>query len=388
MSLDSREVNTVIEWQFEKVSLTNLERSGLDAPLNLSDGHARIHDDAAITAAFASAPELFDLASNTAQSDLESEFWSIFGALNNLRFPRSPILSYSSTCLASLIGQSLGAGSRILWPVPSFDNLRDVVASAGPQIVPVDEGLIVELLLDDSTSGIYDAAWLTLPNNPSGMVLDEAIFRAIVESVARHRKVLILDSCFRAFSPTLSSFNQYEILESEQLSYFVLDDTGKTLSTLDLKVGLLTCDRASRSGIEILNEDVLLNVSSFTLALLSDIMKRWITVNYIPVLRDKIAANRTLIRAAVESCGLSSDMKSDEIPLEWARAPTPEAARYFMARCSSQGLRILPGGSFFHGARQLNCKHVRIALARDLNIVQHGVKVVNELKLNQGETST
>lgn len=363
----------------QRLTLTRLERVGLDAEINLTDGHARIHENASVRHALSNSSRIFDYAAAQTQSSLESEFFDAYGRLNGLTFPRQPLLSYSSSNLAHLVGCLLGVGTRVLWPVPSFDNIRDVVAMAGAQIVTIDEHDLEDVLFSPTSSALYDALWLTLPNNPTGLVFDEHRYRRVARHMSQIGKTLVVDHCFRSHSKTLAAFDQFQLLEESGCQYFVLEDTGKTISTLDVKVGMVMADSAGIEAIRSLNEDILLNVSPFTLALLSEIMRDWKKEAYIDTLRGTIEQNRRQVRDALELLGLSSDMKSEEVPVEWARADSVEHMQELVQSMADVGVSVLPGSNFFAGTAQLSCRHLRVALARDEELIRAGAQRMRRL---------
>jgi hypothetical protein len=131
---------------------TSVERTALAANINLSDSHARLHHDQAILHAFQSVDQHFTYACSRSQESLETEFIAEFAEIYGLSFPRTPLLSYSTSCLAEVIGTFLGSDAKILWGIPSFDNIRDVVRTSGPRIALVPETTFIQIIKDPPPS--------------------------------------------------------------------------------------------------------------------------------------------------------------------------------------------------------------------------------------------
>jgi aspartate/methionine/tyrosine aminotransferase len=358
---------------------TAVERIALDAAINLADSHARVLSDGAITSVFEQAARHFEKASTASHVELERSFTGAFEELYNIRFPRPPLLAYSTSSLAGLVGTFLGLGATVTWPVPSFDNIRDMVRHAGVRIDLVPEAAVRELSEDSAMQACADAIWLTLPNNPTGFVLNQDDYARLADSAAKRGVILIIDHCFRGYSPTLLRFDQYEVLEASGCRYIVLEDTGKTISTLDLKVGMLVASRDMQPQLRVLNEDLILNVSPFILIVLTSIMRAWRDQAGLRRLRQVIEGNRITIRQAYAGSSLVPCMRSTEIPVEWLDTGSSATARDLLDGCVARGLRLLPGASFFGQPNESGSSLLRIALTRDAPVVSAGANILGHV---------
>lgn len=356
---------------------TSVERFALGAQINLADSHARILADAAIRNEFETGIDHLDAASTRNQGDLEAQFIATFEELYGLKFPRPPLLSYSASSLASILGTYLGRGARIMWPIPSFDNIRDVVRTTGAEISLVPESAFAELIATPPHIPWFNTIWLTLPNNPTAFVLNSNEYARFAAYAAEAGITLVIDHCFRAYSPVTLQFDQYEILEASGCRYMVLEDTGKTVSSLDLKVGMLTGSRDVHPRLALLNENLLLNVSPFTLSVLSSIMHTWSRKSGLVALRTTIRANRQLIRDAYAGFTLTPQMHSTDMPVEWLTAGSKQEISDLLKSCAAGGLQLLPGASFFGRPNEMGSSFLRVALARDTPVVQAGAAILH-----------
>ena len=87
-----------------------------------------------------------------------------------------------------------------------------------------------------------------------------------------HDKLLIIDRCFATFAMVdggVPWFDVYELLESSGVSYLVIEDTGKTWPVQDAKCAILMTSEDIYPAIYDIHTSVLLNVSPFTLNMLT-----------------------------------------------------------------------------------------------------------------------
>ena len=244
---------------------TALERLAINSGVNLSDAHARAPLGPVGAQSVANLDRLFDEASRMAQYSAEGELVGAFERLGGVHFPRAPQISYSSSSLVIVIANYLRrVNCRVHILDPCFDNIRDLLVTAGLSVDAISESAVLDSSNRLQQMGRGDVLWLTAPSNPTGWVLDAREYSRVAGTCADNGVLLVVDHCFRFFSPTTSSFDQYEILErSAGLEYITIEDTGKTTSLLDLKVGLLVASASLELPLRLLNEEVLLNVSPF-----------------------------------------------------------------------------------------------------------------------------
>ena len=78
-----------------------------------------------------------------------------------------------------------------------------------------------------------------------------------------------MDYCFRFYMEQLGAWDQYSMLNNSQCSYIAIEDTGKTWSLSDIKVGVTVCSRDASDLIHRLHDELLLNVSGVHLSILA-----------------------------------------------------------------------------------------------------------------------
>ena len=248
--------------------MTAIEYEHLNVRANIADGHARLTPVAGLE-------ELVSLASiaATSQADLELQFMTEFsrhGYFSETRFlarHNSWLAPSASAAIDSVMKYLSSRGFRSLAMLePTFDNLPALARRAGLEIVAVQEfsGLPEEPEVD--------AAFLVIPNNPTGWIPDENTFINIARNLARHKALLIIDRTFRFFED--AEYLENMISTVPNLQWVTIDDTGKTWSTLENKVSVVSSNAVDViEDIRAIGEEITLNVSPVSLALCTGAMR-------------------------------------------------------------------------------------------------------------------
>jgi aspartate/methionine/tyrosine aminotransferase len=354
---------------------TAFERLAVDAPINLSDGHARqpLHDwEHALLARFAT---YHQSAANVPQTESERRFATAFYDLANQRASQPTHLSYSASCLVKVVAQIFQAsGKRLHILEPCFDNIRDLLTRSCGKLVSYSES---DCLTIAETLGPDDVMWLTAPANPSGFEPGEKMFSDLVESMASTGTTLVCDFCFRFFSPNLYSWDQYQILERTDVPYVVLEDTGKTFPLLDLKVGLCQASESYSSLIHEHNEELLLNVSPVLLLLLADFAVEYQRIGLSEALWQPTERRRQIVLSWLDEkqvpCQVASVLHCTA-PFVWLRLSDAIAATAMdiSIACAETGVHILPGDRFFENQR-VGERFLRVPLARADELIRTGL---------------
>ena len=303
---------------------TEYERLGLSALINLSDGHARCPLTASQRAIVAQLPKDFEDASGQSQDALEAAFADAFFRLarqESVRSCRPPVLfSYSASNAIQIVANYLTArGGPVVLIEPCFDNIPRLLARERNEVIPVSEGVLSdpELAWKVVPPGA-SALWLVMPNNPTGLIVSAGALR-ILAAVCRSRNcVLVCDFCFRFFSDEFLSWDQYETLIESGVSFVAIEDTGKTWSTLDMKVGMFVASPELHRPLHARNEDLLLNVSPFHLLVLTRFIEDSLECGLAESVRGIIEANRAVALRLCEHPQISRGSgTTSNVPFEW-----------------------------------------------------------------------
>ena len=254
---------------------TEYERESLGEVINLSDGHARQPLTVTQQAIVDRSPEIFRYAHRVSQFHLESAFVRAFLHLAGepqVFPPERYFLSYSSSSAIGMIALYCQRHQKSVALIePIFDNIPNTLKAAGVPLEVLPEEMLRAADLTDVLQQIAaDVVWIVCPNNPTGHVLSEAVFDSLVEGCERLGKTLVVDFCFRFYAPDLATWSQYERLQRSGVSFITIEDTGKTWATQDMKIGMLVCSDDLHDEFYHRHDDLLLNVSPFHLALLTE----------------------------------------------------------------------------------------------------------------------
>lgn len=351
-------------------NLTKYERISLSRQFNLADGHAHQLPDLAQREITRRLPTIFADAERTRQEDLEALFQATFYRLAGQRtavaHPRALQCSTASQSIDVAAALLAERGLSVGLLQPCFDNLAALLRRRGVPLVPVNEADLLPANVARTVRSLpADALFLTLPNNPTGFALDPLTFACLARHCAASGKVLIIDWTFRFFDAQ-PAWDQYEVLEHSGVSYICIEDTGKTWPTLELKCSLLASSADLHPGLSEPHDDMLLNVSPFTLNLLVEYLLDTERRGLDRVVRHRIRDNRAALHDAIAGSVLVPDSRTGRLSVEWLKINSPDLSGIDVVRAlEAEDIGILPGEHFFWHEAALGTDHVRIALSRD-----------------------
>lgn len=367
-------------------SLTEWEWAALDKRFNLADGHAHLELPEESRLSLGDLNELFAAAEAPGQEQSEREFLDSFFTLTAQTLtlePEPPLLHYSSSVSIEIVAKALCArGARTVALIaPTFDNIPMLLRRHGLELVPFSDEAWRDGKVDSDLLMRTDALFLVVPNNPTGTEPDASSFRRVMQGCIATRTVLVCDFSFRLYSQ-LSRWDQYATAqETDGLEWVFLEDTGKAWPARELKVGICSASATLAPLLERITDEVLLNVSPFTLG----VLKRFIQCDQaridrggLPLGVDVVTRNRDVLRRALAESPLQAPAKSSLISVEWIGVPKSWRATKFCAWLDDQGLSLLPG-SPFHWESSRGEEFVRIALMRDPEVFEAAAVRLAEL---------
>ncbi|MFB6395072.1 pyridoxal phosphate-dependent aminotransferase [Polymorphospora lycopeni] len=350
-------------------NLTRYENVGINRRFNLADGHAHQGQNSTQQEIVTDLPKIFYAAEATLQRESEEEFQQVFyrlaGQHSAIHSPRT-MLCYSASLATDLVATYLSSRSLSVGLLqPCFDNLATILRRRQVELVPLSEAQLGPDSIDDTFAGMTtDAVFLTLPNNPTGFTYDEAQFKHLVELCVTHRKILILDCTFRFFVTT-PFWDQYAVLEDSGVSYLVVEDTGKTWPTQDLKCSILASSADLYEQVLELHNDILLNVSPFILRLLSAYVNDTARSGLEKSIWRTISQNRDHLRESLRGTILVPEFPDSTISVEWIRISHPTVrSEEIVELLGKAQVGILPGNHFYWADHDTGSNFVRFALAR------------------------
>ena len=361
-------------------NLTQLELPVLHEDYNLTDGHVHFAWSPSEQRVIANLPEMFTHISRQQQLALESDFIDVLYELagqsvnpDKTRFLLCTSASQAVEIVANYLRLNKSSVSLI---EPCFDNLADIFKRHKIPLQPFPDNILVHtdlvVFLDHlDTSAIV----LVSPNNPTGCSLTPQSFEALVEFCDKKRKLLVLDSSFRFYNP-IPGWDQYELLNRSNIDYIVIEDTGKTWATHELKIGLLAVSSRLFGPLFKIHSDLILHVSPFVLKLLTEFIRLSIQDSLL-YQRQIVMKNRQTLYKALSST-LFEPTEAPFMSVSWLRILSGETSQRIAKHLANWGVFVLPGNNFFWSKPQQGDRFIRVSLARETATFDRAVSSLRE----------
>lgn len=359
----------------ERATLTRFEHEALQqGGISLADGHATDALPESLMPAVEDMPSIWTTTGCCRVVDAERQFGRIFGDAagsahlsGHKHFRICPTASNSIDLTAAFL-----TGRRVALLHPTFDNLALLMHRRGVELVPLGDEALYEALQDGRFADLLaalqaDALFLVNPNNPTGIALSEAALRTIAEACAERGVILVLDSTFRFFlRPT---FDDYGVLLASGVTFIGIEDTGKTLSTQDMKASMLCFSPDIAPYLNELYEELYLCASPFSLGVLGALLERSTAVGFDAVVRGTVARRRADLRAALVGSVLqvAPVAEASMLSVEWLEIQEPRMTDLdVVGTFAAAGVAVLPGRPFYWDApdEPAHQRFVRISLLR------------------------
>jgi aspartate/methionine/tyrosine aminotransferase len=356
----------------EEQALTEIEALGLASQHDLANGHASQELAPSQQRIIASLPELWATAAKQKSKDAELMFKTAFLKLANApaliahdHFKICPTASNSIDTVATWLAEKQLKTALV---EPTFDNLYLILKRRNVELSSLPEELLhietQKSLLDFSPSNSpskeqykesykalfapLDAIFLVNPNNPTGKVLTQTQFKAIVETCAEEGKVLILDNTFRFFVPQV--YDSYKILLESGVTFLSIEDTGKVWPTQEIKASLLFTSANIIKEIHIIYDEIFLCHSNFALGILSAFLTDAFERGLDQAVWKGVSARRKIFRDMLAGSALTihPDSIDSMISVEWVMIKDHfkndlDLIQHFQ----DKNLVLLPGRQFF-----------------------------------------
>lgn len=363
-------MKTLTEWQW--ASLLNR--------YNFADGHARQRPFEFERPLIDGLSDMYWEVKATEQKNIERDFLNSYFELAQIqqRFESRYVVHYSSS-LSIEVAANLCR--RENWTVgilhPTFDNIPDIFRRHDIKIVAVDEHLVEAS--DWSILDEMDCFLMVLPNNPTGLSMSENEFLSLARAAKDKDVILILDFSFRFFCP--SFYDQYGILDEIGCSYVAIEDTGKTLGHHDMKIGFSVASPDLIDAIRLITDDILLNVSPFTILFLGKCFDLYRKKNGLQELKSLVATNYETLEQCISNTPLVLESHGRHLSCAWLRSDIPVSTSKLVNALLEDGIGVLPGQPFYWSDPEKGRNHVRIALLRDAQNFREGMtRMFNRLK--------
>jgi aspartate/methionine/tyrosine aminotransferase len=367
-------------------NLTGFEIDTLQHAFNLTDGHAFRSWSPAEEAIVRRSSEFFHTIDRRLQAGLEREYIVDFLRLAKQTHDESRtgyLMCFTASMTFEIIANWL---RRKRWSVtliePAFDNLADIfrrheipLRSFSDEFMEEPPDTFAERLREIES----DCVCLVTPNNPTGVTLSEPNLRLLSAFCAQRGKLLILDSCFRAYTPRDQVYDQYKILLDSETDFVVVEDTGKTWPTAEIKAPFFAVSRAQGFFREIYDiyTDFLLHISPVGIKLSHEFI-RLSQQDDLAHIRDVVRVNREALYRSLAGTFLTPCEKSFA-SVAWLRIDAPIRSPELKQLLDRHGVYVLAGNHFYWSDHSRGDRYIRVALTRDEGVFSEAVARLGQI---------
>jgi aspartate/methionine/tyrosine aminotransferase len=376
-------------------NLTGFEIDSLAQSYNLADGHAFRRWFAAEEAIIDRSPQLFKDNNRRMQAEIERQYIRDFSCLAGQTCDEGALgylMCFTASMAFEIVANYLRLHRFSLALIePCFDNLADIFRRHHIPLRPVPDVLLEASgnALEAALSAIDpDAICLVTPNNPTGMTLSEANLRNLLHFCKVRKKLLILDNCFRAYLPRNWVFDQYQLVLKAGVDAVLVEDTGKTWPTSEIKAPFFA---VSRSGglfdrIYAIYTDFLLHVSPVGIKLMHEFI-RLSQQDDMASIHDVVRVNRRALCDNLEGTFLTPCEHSFS-SVSWLRIDNALSGLELKQVLDEHGVFVLPGNHFFWHDPRKGEQFIRVALARDADMFLKAATLLGEVCRKVADTVT
>jgi aspartate/methionine/tyrosine aminotransferase len=367
-------------------NLTGYEIDSLPQSYNLTDGHAFrcwLPDEEAI---IDRAPQLFKDNSRRLQAQIERAYVRDFMHLARQTHDEDALaypMCFTASMAFEIVANYLRTNRlRLALIEPCFDNLADIFKRHDICMCSLPDALLeapgrkLEQALETIDA---DAICLVTPNNPTGRTLGEGNFRRLLSFCKERRKLLILDNCFRAYLPRPLVYDQYRLVLEADIDAILVEDTGKTWPTSEVKAPFFAVTRARGLFEQIygIYTDFLLHISPVGIKLMHEFI-RLSQRDDLASIHEVVRVNRRALYDNLEGTFL----KPCERPfasIAWLQIGHSLSGMDLKQILDEHGVFVLPGNQFFWQDPRQGDSFIRVALVRDADMFREAAALLGEV---------
>jgi aspartate/methionine/tyrosine aminotransferase len=367
-------------------NLTGYEIDTLRQAHNLTDGHAFRSWSAEEEAIIRRSADLFRNNNRQAQARIEREYVADFLHLAKQTDDASRagyLMCFTASMAFEVVANYLRIERASVTLIePAFDNLADIFRRHEIPLCPFRDELMEappEAFAKRLEEIQDDCICLVTPNNPTGLLLTEQNLRQLARFCAERRKLLILDNCFRAYLPRNEVYDQYKILLDAGVDFVMVEDTGKTWPTAEIKAPFFAVSRANGLFQKIYDiyTDFLLHISPVGIRLVHEFI-RLSQADDLSKIRSVVNVNRAALYRNLEGTFLTPCEKSYS-SVAWLRIDAPISGALLKQVLDRHGVYVLAGSHFFWSDHRLGDHYIRVALTRDADVFAEAAELLGRL---------
>jgi len=294
-------------------------------------------------------------------------------------------LSYASSSSIKIIAKIAKIERKNIYLIePCFDNIFHILNTENLEIIPVDEKYLLNPKKNMKKINNQSWLWLVLPNNPTGFWLSKNDFERLALHLKSCEATLIIDLCFKRFVSPSENFDVYEILNRIGVEYITIEDTGKTWSLGDLKVGITVCSSIYSDVLRRLHDELLLSVSPFTLELLSQFIEHWLSEEGKKSFDRRINNNRAKIEELANNKEISFiGEDAIHVPMVLMRIKNRNDLLDNWGELKRRGVELLPTCNYFWSGALDHLNAFRVPFLKPYREISIAAEEINNLISSQ-----
>jgi aspartate/methionine/tyrosine aminotransferase len=203
--------------------------------------------------------------------------------------------------------------------------------------------------------------------------------RSLVAFCKRNDTLLILDNCFRAYLPRNLAYDQVRIILDADIDAVLIEDTGKTWPTAEIKAPFFAVTRAGGlfERFYDIYTDFILHVSPVAIRLNHEFI-RLAAQDELASVQEVVATNRDALYEQTSGTFLTP-CERRFVSVAWLRIEHPVDGLELKRILDQRGVFVLPGRHFFWHDRRRGEKFIRVALARDADMFSEAATLLGDL---------
>jgi len=380
----------------EYKDLTQHELEALKNEFNLADAHTHQSQSVSQRKIVESLPEIWYESERLMQHESDERFIKAFFTFHKQpKALETPSMLVYASSIAMVIASNYFKKKDLSVALisPCFDNLPDIMKHMQIPLEPLLEEWMhnPDELYDNLKNNVKsDVLFIVSPNNPTGWELTGGVgtdfkkgFEELIRYAKDHNKILSFDFCFASailHDENTPTFDVYGLLEESGVSYVAYEDTGKTWPLQDAKAAILKCSKDIYPELYDIHTAYLLNVSPYILNVITEYINDSIKDGGDSII-GLLERNKEITKNYLD--GEYFEMHEPKIPISvaWLKIKNPNIKATDLQKKIYEKAKVyvLPGTYFFWDNPEKGERYIRLALARDTEILEGAVKAIAEI---------
>jgi DNA-binding transcriptional MocR family regulator len=181
--------------------------------------------------------------------------------------------------------------------------------------------------------------------------------------------------------PSYLAFDQYSKLIASGIDFVVIEDTGKTWPTAELKASILAISPSLFDAVYDIYADLLLHVSPFTIRLLTEFVRHSIRDKGFSI-QEVVRKNRETLHSAILGMVLRP-VEENHASVAWIETVGPSGDEVAKALAKDR-VYVLRGNRFFWSDHTKGENFIRVALTRTPHVFEQACALIEKRLRSEG----